>query len=281
MRAGLPPSHFVRATHDYFHDMDYNLVDGSRPAFTQAEIEGRNMWMVWTGGNDRFWDRLTVDSLGTLRSPEDDLVAPARCRLRPRTTAGSYLGLVNEPCFSEATGPDPNRFGLWLDVREPNCPPDPFANEQKYPGVAIGARGKTVPVGSYYGEPTGIVGLRLFPNPDFDEKARASAGTPSATTTIPTTTTRRDLVRPYRVGMSCGFCHVGPNPIKPPADPENPKWENLSSNVGAQYFWVDRIFNWRGEATRAASSIRCSTSRGPARSTPRSSRPTTSTTRAR
>ena len=42
--------------------------------------------------------------------------------------------------------------------------------------------------------------------------------------------------------MSCGLCHVGPNPIKPPADPNNPEWANLSSNVGAQYFWVDRIF---------------------------------------
>ena len=47
--------------------------------------------------------------------------------------------------------------------------------------------------------------------------------------------------------MSCGFCHVGPNPVKPPADPENPKWENLSSNVGAQYFWIDRIFYWEAE----------------------------------
>ena len=56
----------------------------------------------------------------------------------------------------------------------------------------------------------------------------------------------RDLVRPYRVGMSCGFCHVGPNPIRPPADPENPKWENLSSLVGAQYFWWDLVFNWMG-----------------------------------
>ena len=55
----------------------------------------------------------------------------------------------------------------------------------------------------------------------------------------------KDLVRPYRVGMSCGFCHVGPNPEKPPANPEAPQWENLSSTVGAQYFWVDRIF-WRG-----------------------------------
>ena len=44
--------------------------------------------------------------------------------------------------------------------------------------------------------------------------------------------------------MSCGFCHVGPNPTKPPADPEHPKWENLSSNVGAQYFWTSRIFDW-------------------------------------
>ena len=33
----------------------------------------------------------------------------------------------------------------------------------------------------------------------------------------------KDLVRPYRVAMSCAFCHVGPNPLKPPADPENPR----------------------------------------------------------
>ncbi len=42
--------------------------------------------------------------------------------------------------------------------------------------------------------------------------------------------------------MSCGFCHLGPSPVKPPADPGNPKWENLSSSVGAQYMWVDRLF---------------------------------------
>ena len=37
--------------------------------------------------------------------------------------------------------------------------------------MKIGARGKNMPVGSYYGYATGIVGLRLFPNPDFDEAA--------------------------------------------------------------------------------------------------------------
>jgi hypothetical protein len=52
--------------------------------------------------------------------------------------------------------------------------------------------------------------------------------------------------------MTCAFCHVGPNPIRPPADPENPTWAELSSNVGAQYFWWDRVFNWRADANEAS-----------------------------
>ena len=44
--------------------------------------------------------------------------------------------------------------------------------------------------------------------------------------------------------MSCGLCHVGPNPSNPPANPEEPEWANLNSNPGAQYYWVDRIFVW-------------------------------------
>jgi hypothetical protein len=243
MRAGLTAEHFVRPTDDYFRDMDDNLVNGTRPTFTQPEIEGRNMWIVWTGGNDRLWDRLTIDSIGSF-----DLLKTISSH--PKMHYGRHnrwyeLGLVNEPCFSEATGPDPNRFGLWLDVRDPKCPPDPFADEKRYPGVAIGARGKTVAVGSYYGEPTGVVGLRLFPNPDFDEEARKNWNS-ERFYNDEAYYSDRNLVRPYRVGMSCGFCHVGPNPIKPPANAESPAWANLSSNVGAQYFWWDRVFNWKG-----------------------------------
>src|SRR6266542_1877305 len=145
-------------------------VSSRGTSFVQAEIQGRNMWLVWTGGNDRLWDRLTIDSLGSF-----DLLKTISSHPRlgyGRHNRWRYLGLVNEPCFSEASGPDPSRFGLWLDVRDGKCPPDPFANAHDYPGVAIGARGRVVAVGSYYGEPTGVIGLRLFPNPDFDEKAR-------------------------------------------------------------------------------------------------------------
>src|SRR5258708_25945430 len=88
-----------------------------------------------------------------------------------------------------------------------------------------------------------MVGMRLFPNPAFDEAAERKWD-PVRYYTDPKYYESKDLIKPYRVGMSCGFCHVGPNPVKPPADPENPKWENLSSNVGAQYFWIDRIFDW-------------------------------------
>jgi hypothetical protein len=247
--AGLTAAHFVAAPQDYFREMDDNLVGGKRPVFTQAEIEGRNTWLVWTGGNDRLWDRLTVDSLGSF-----DLLKTISSHARlgyGRHNRWRYLGLVNEPCFAEATGPDPNRFGLWLDVRDPACPPDPFADAAKYKGSQVGARGKTVAIGSYYGEPTGVVGLRLFPNPDFDEEARRRWNSDrfyndAAYYADP------ELVRPYRVGMSCAFCHVGPNPIRPPADPENPKWENLSSLVGAQYFWWDLIFNWQGRRNESS-----------------------------
>ena len=100
--------------------------------------------------------------------------------------------------------------------------------------------------GSYYGYATGIVGLRLFPNPNFDQAA-ADRWDPERYYTDVTYYNDATLVKPYRVGMSCGFCHIGPNPINPPPDPNAPEWQHLSSNVGAQYFWVDRILYWQNK----------------------------------
>jgi GMC oxidoreductase len=243
-RAGRAAQSFPAADEDYFREMDQNK-DGL-VALTANEVKGRNAWIVWTGGNDRFWD--TISRLGNGALDFLKTLSSHPALKYGRDNRWYYLGLVNEPCFVKATGPDPARFGLWLDTRDPRCPPDPFENATKHPGVAIGARGKNLPVGSYYGQATGIVGLRLFPNPDFAEAA-ARRWDPKRYYEDPTYYNSRDLVKPYRVGMSCGFCHVGPNPIRPPADPENPRWENLSSNVGAQYFWVDRIFVWDQDPT--------------------------------
>ena len=257
MIAGRDAASFPAADEDYFADMDYGVT--KNPAAVQASlnpyvpgiaadeavkraVRGRNNWIVWTAGNDRFWDQLsykfsygTIDLLKTISSHKS--------AKHGRHDRWYYLGVVNEPCFRKPTGPRKDRFDLWLDerVEGAGCGPDPFENEQKYPGVKIGARGTTVPVGSFYGYATGVVGLRLFPNPAFDEKAKAHWNAEKYYTD-PAYYNDKNLVKPYRVAMSCGFCHVGPNPTNPPADPENPTWANLNSNPGAQYFWVDRIF---------------------------------------
>jgi hypothetical protein len=237
-QAGRPAQSFAAADEDYFQAMDGGI------ALTLDEVKGRNMWIMWTGGNDRLWDKLTNLTYGTFDLLK--ILSSYPGLKYSRDNRFNYFGLVNEPCFTKATGPDPQRYGLWLDQRSTDCPADPFANEQKYPGVAIGARGKNIPVGSYYGDPTGIVGLRLFPNPAFDQAA-AARWDPQRFYNDPDYYLSKDLVRPYRVGMSCGFCHVGPNPEKPPANPEAPQWQNISSTVGAQYFWVDRILAWNAD----------------------------------
>src|ERR1700676_3880718 len=48
--AGREASSFPAADIDYFHDMD------GAAELTAGEVKSRNMWLVWTGGNDRFWD---------------------------------------------------------------------------------------------------------------------------------------------------------------------------------------------------------------------------------
>jgi cytochrome c2 len=234
-QAGRAAQSFPPADEDYFHDMDGGI------SLTPDEVKGRNMWLVWTGGNDRLWDKLTNLTYGTFDLLK--MLSSYAGLKYSRDNRWNYFGLVNEPCFTKPTGPDPQRYGLWLDQRSRDCPADPFANEQKYPGAAVGARGKNMPVGSYYGYPTGILGLRLFPNPAFDQAA-AARWNAERFYNDPNYYLSKDLIRPYRVGMACGFCHVGPNPEKPPSNPEAPQWENLSSTVGAQYFWFDRVFAW-------------------------------------
>jgi hypothetical protein len=238
-QAGRPATSFPHAPEDYFRDMDNGAP------LSPNEIKGRNMWLVWSGGNDRFWDRMTDYTYGAFDLLK--VISSHPSLGYSRTNRWNYFGMVNEPCFEPATAADTNRYGLWLDMRSKACAADPFENESKYPGVATGWRGKplgngtTLPVGSYYGYATGIMGLRLFPNPAFDDKA-AKAWDPERYYTDPKYYNRKDLVRPFRVGMSCGFCHVGPSPINPPADPGRPAFANLSSSVGAQYLWVDRLF---------------------------------------
>jgi hypothetical protein len=57
--AGRGAASFPPADEDYFRGMDGGI------GFTPAEIRGRNTWLVWTGGNDQFWDKVTGYTFGT------------------------------------------------------------------------------------------------------------------------------------------------------------------------------------------------------------------------
>ena len=211
-------SQFPFATVDYFTAMD----DGVH--LNAQEVRGRNTWLLWTAGDEAFWDMLAKKSAGAF-----DLLKVLDSR--NQATRFSYYGVMNEPGFKQAGAPD--QFGLWLDV--PDGTADP-AYSTKY--------AEAFPKDAFlntYGRASGVVGLRIFPNPNFDAAARR-AWNPQRFYGDPAYYGDPKLVRPYRIGMSCGFCHVGPHPLHPPLDPEHPGWENLSSNIGAQYLKPARIF---------------------------------------
>jgi hypothetical protein len=223
--AGKTPADFPADDYDYFRDMDMRpdgTVDASgnsvlKPLeLTPDEIKGRNTWVLWCAGDEVFWDYLAGHSYGFM-----DLLK--LCNFSPDDKLGAKrwgpTGLVIEPGTKVPDKPD--EFGLY--IRQPE---DSTARQ---------------PDPKVYGRSSGIVGLRLFPNPKFDDKARKHWDAVKY---------RRDenyyndpdLVRPYRVGMSCVFCHVAPHPLNPPADPDAPKWENLSTTIGAQYFRIRTVF---------------------------------------
>jgi hypothetical protein len=102
--AGRDAKSLKAADEDYFKPMDGGV------ALEPGEVEGRNTWIVWTAGNDRFWDHLSKKSVGTVDLLKT-LSSHPNLKNFSRDNRWYYLGLVNEPCFEKATAPDPQRFG--------------------------------------------------------------------------------------------------------------------------------------------------------------------------
>ena len=105
--AGRTGASFPQADEDYFKDMDGGI------ALTPDEVRGRNMWLVWSGGNARFWSKMTDYTVGAFALLK--IVSSHPSLGYSRTNRWNYFGLVNEPCFDKAAGPSKERRGLWLD----------------------------------------------------------------------------------------------------------------------------------------------------------------------
>ena len=206
--AGKSTADFPQITADIFKPMDGGID------LSPEEIMGRNTWNLWTGGNQHFWNHAAQDSYGLM-----DLLKMLDNRKFPRGERFKTLGLVNEPGFRAPSKPDD--FGLWLD--EP-VDPEPAGIDE-----------------NVYGKPSGVLGFRLFPNPEFNDEARKKWDGKRFSEDKAYYNDNK-LIRPYRVGVACGACHIAPNPSNPPADPENPRWENLASAIGNQYINEGKVF---------------------------------------
>lgn len=202
------------------------------------QIRGRNTWILWCAGNETFWSWLQQEGYG---------FADFLKLIDSRNRADRFkkTGLINQPGMAARAGAGP--WGLRIDGVV-----TPLPNT----GGGLNYKGEAQPVyddGSgrtltsdgvdprVYGYPSGVVGIRLFPNPDFTP-AEQKKWNADRYYNDPSYFLDPKLVRPLRVGMSCGVCHVGPHPLNPAADPENPKWENLSSNIGSQYLKTQEVF---------------------------------------
>lgn len=239
---------------------------------TDQEAFGRNAWMIWCAGNEGFWDWLANNSYGS-----SDVLKLLDSR--KRGTLFQEAGLINEPEMRAVGSPEETDFGLWLSV--PSDERDrawrasylkfAFSAKGRRAGPGYSAEGpyrsppKTsdgyggkpeagdgrearsydyddeYPPPEIYGLSSGVIGFRLFPNPNFDEEARKKWDA-RRYYEDPDYYSDPKLVRPFRVGMSCAICHTSFHPLKPPRDVTDPGWENLSGNTGAQYLRIRGVF---------------------------------------
>jgi hypothetical protein len=137
--AGKTTADFPQITADIFKPMDGGID------LKPDEIMGRNTWNLWSAGNQHFWNQTAQDSYGLM-----DLLKMLDNRKFPRGERFKTLGLVNEPGFRAPSKPD--EFGLWLDEQ---IEAEPLGIDE-----------------NLYGKSSGVLGFRLFPNPEFNEEAR-------------------------------------------------------------------------------------------------------------
>ncbi|HEX8791316.1 MAG TPA: hypothetical protein VF765_10240 [Polyangiaceae bacterium] len=155
---------------------------------------GQNVWLKATFGGEIFF------SLILPQPPFDLTLGIGNVLLTPRSERFTRWGVVNDPGCELGTDP------LGLDV----CTPD----------VAPGD-----PDAPYEGAPSGVVGIRKYPNPVF----------------VPTSPIGPSNF-PYVFGVACAGCHAGFEPTDPPADPNHPTWNNVSLTIGNQFLRAGTIF---------------------------------------
>ena len=168
--------------------------------------DGMDTWHWWAGvDNPVWWRKASVFTAGKEYSALNVRLDFFRLlQTTSRADRWATMGLINDPDTVPADKAD--QYGLMIDrAKDGALTWDP----------------------EVFGYPSGVIGFQLFTNKKFDAKkwsVQKYLDDPAS------------VEPPYLVGMACALCHVSFNPTKPPKDPANPKWENIVSNIGNQYF---------------------------------------------
>jgi len=177
----------------------------------KAVGDGMDTWHWWCGvDNPQFWRKQAILAGKTYNVTNVHQDFLHLLHTTPRAERWDKIGLINDPDTVAAEKPD--QYGLMLDqMKDGSLTWDP----------------------EVFGYSSGVIGLQLFTNKKFDAKkwsVQKYLENPGS------------VEPPYLVGMACALCHVSFNPDKPPKDPANPRWDNISSNIGNQYFREGMLF---------------------------------------
>lgn len=234
---------------------------------TPSEQAGRDIWYKATAGNGRFHTYVFQQRLGIFIDWFRVL------RADQRQDRFKTWGLVNNPgCCTPGSAGCPAKsyeetYGFdWCagdqdllqyvgkeGYRDPACDMQFSAATAVFDKLLDRSHDPSTRQSSCdlaFGTSTGVMGLRKFPNPRFDEKEwrelndgqlgtwegynRKREGDDAFGYEV-RQLTDGSVEPPFLIGMSCGACHIAFDPRNPPEDSAKPEWDNLLGAIGNQY----------------------------------------------
>ena len=234
-----------------------------------SERAGREIWYKATAGNSRFHTYVFQQRINVLIDWYRVLNA------KERGDRFAAWGIINDPGCCVPGSKDCPAKSLEETYGFDWCPGDDelltFVGRPGYRDPACDFKDAPLDVSNphfkvkdqrqsacdlAFGTSTGALGYRKFPNPRFDKarwlkvngslaswdgyRGRLSNNPKSSDATL-NRLADGSIEPPFLIGTSCGSCHIAFDPLNPPQDPANPRWENLKGAIGNQYSRVSEI----------------------------------------
>ncbi|PTQ83323.1 hypothetical protein C8R21_1019 [Nitrosospira multiformis] len=236
---------------------------------TASERAGREIWYKATAGNSRFYtyvfpQRLNVQvdwyrvlnahehedrfaAWGLINDPDCCVPGTAGCPARTREETYGFEWCPGDEELLKHVG--------HAGYRDPACDhadtlpirtdPHHGSKDQRQSACDLA-----------FGTSTGAIGFRKFPNPRFDRSRWIAlngslAGWDGYRVPLPkqpgmgssefSRLADGSIEPPFLIGITCASCHVAFDPLKPPKNPADPKWENIRGTIGNQYLRISEI----------------------------------------